>query len=421
MERSTFPLAAVVVLAWLVVLAPTAVAGGPVVAGSTGSAVTESADRGLATLDGPPVPTNNTSSRLVLADHRIERSAFETVTIGTANTLQAGAYGARTEHRRIAIELEFEAADGVGEKRSVVDRALIDLNSRARALKDRERATLHQYSEGNISTETMVRRLADINARAREFADTLGLVRDLTNRIGTDDFDSRTRGIEGVLNPLRGPVRERVSRSLSGEATSVRVNIVASDEGLVLSTLSGGQYMREATDWNNRNGSAPPELEAGDFGGIVDRVEELYPWVTKQQPNIRVKWLGEDTGFFRANHPQGTLTVTLDVNTADVYREVQWLNVEQMASTMTTVHTRNGLRVVLQRTYPGGPLRIFVEDASTDAVVNARVIVDGQSIGLIGADGVVMTLEPRVPYTVNVTDSDSSVVIDVDRPLNGSG
>lgn len=432
MDRSTSPGGPTVALALLLVLAPLVGAVGAVDGTSprvgddgtvtaTGEATTADGAVAGGPLAAPLVPTDNTTARLELVRYRVTQSEFETVRIGTASALQVGSDRVRHEHRRIAIEQQFEAAEDVDSQRSVVDRSLIDVRNQAQALERRERAAIRAYSDGNITAATLVRRLARIDAEARSLTETLELVSRLTNRIPTDDFESPIREVRGSLEPLRGPVRHRVARALSGEATATRVHVVASDEGVVLATLAGGQYVREASNWGNRNVTADPVLDYGDYSDIGARVEELYPWVTSKRSNPEFDQMGVSIWRFRATHPQGVLVTYVDTSTTDVYREVQRLDLDDMPSTMSVVRTRRGLRVALDRTYPGGPLRILVEDASTDAVVNANVTVGEYRLGRIGADGVVMTIEPEPPYTVNVTGRGSTVSIRMERPFNETG
>jgi hypothetical protein len=411
MKRSTLLRAGAIGLAWLMVLAPTAGLAGPTVDASATDAPTR------AMTVAPPSPTNNTSARLQIPTYRIGKSRFETVTVGAASTLQAGAFGARSEHRRIAIEQAFESADSFGERHSAIDRALAKLSARAKAIENYELTVIRGYSNGTISTESIVRQLALIDARARGLSIILTLIRNLTDRIETPEFDARLRGVEGTLMALQGPVRNQVALALEGNQRPVRVNVVASEQALIFSTLIDGNYLREATDWGNRDADGPSQL---DFGEVTTRVKELYPWATRQNGATSIDWQGAGAWRFQTTHPQGRLTASIDASTADVYREVQRTRTTDMPTAMTIVRTRGGFRIGLQRTYPGGPLRIIVEDASMDAVVNAKVAVDGHELGRIGGDSGVMTLEPRLPYTVNVTDDGSSVVLVVERPLNAS-
>lgn len=390
---------------------PTATAAAPSLDGPSPAAGAAAPASGVASA---PAPTDNTTARLTIPQYRIEQGQFRTVRIGVASSLQRDADGARMAHRRTAIERDFEAAEGVSEKRNAIDRGLIDLSNRADALRARERATTREYSNGNISAETAVRQFARIDASARDLRATLDLVRALTTRVGTSDFDGRIRDVEGDLVALQGPVRRQVALALAGDRSAVRVHVVGSDDALVLATLADGQYIREATNWRNRNASAQPVL---DFGEVTSRVEQLYPWATSQRGATSVDWQGAGAWRFQARHSQGQLTASVDASTTDVYREVQSLSVDEMPTVMALVRAEDGVRVELQRTYLGGPLRILVEDAATDAVLNARVSVDGHELGHIGADGLVVTMEPRPPYTLNVTANGTTVSFTVERPF----
>lgn len=398
------------VLVCLVLVASTVVVSAP--AGSTGPAATAPA-----VVTTPPSPTDNTTARLVLPRYRVTESNFETVHIGMASTLQSASDDARLQYRTRAVEREFEAADSLDSKRNVLDRALIDLESRAQGLEAREQAAIRNYSDGNISAYVLVSRLARIHAQSERVTATLDVLRRLSDRVGVDVFDSRMRDVQGRLVTLQGPVRERAARVRAGEASPVRVYAVASEEGLVLSMLVGGRYVREGTYWRNRNASGSPELDFGDIGA---RVEELYPWVADQQGSTGIIWRGRGVWRFRSTHPQGVLTAYVDSATQDVFRETQTLTVADVPTTMTVVHSGDGLRVTLRRTYVGGPLDIFVENADTDTAINAQVSVEGHEFGHSGADGLVRTIEPRAPYTVNVTRDNVSIEISVERPFDES-
>jgi hypothetical protein len=364
----------------------------------------------LATM--PPAPTNNSTARLVIPEIRVTQSEFETVRIGLGSALQSGSDGARYAHERLRIRREFEAASMVDEKRSVIDNALIELEERSHPLQARERRTIRQYSDGNITARELVQRLARLDAEAREIRKTLDLLRTLTDRINVDDFDSRIRIVSGRTEPLEGPVRHRAARVMAGDAGATRVHVTASHTGVVLSTMVGDQYLREGTEWRNRNASGSSDFDYGRF-------EELYPWITKDEPGD-IFWRGENLYKFRANHAQGSLRAYVDASTSDVFQETQRLSVEEMPTTMTVVSASDDIRITLQRTYVGGPLGILVENPNTDAVLNARVVIDGYDLGNTGADGHVRTLEPRPRYTVNVTAGGTSYSVTIDRSFEAS-
>lgn len=412
MERPT-PLAILALLVATMLVVP--VAAGPPGPTEVGPATdARAASVSSAAAATVPSPTNNTTARVVVPSFAIRQAEFETVHIGVGGTLQQGAEDARLAHQRIVVQQAFENASTTEQRRRVVDRALIDLSERAAALEARERASLRAYSDGEISATVLVQRLARIDAQAREIDGMARLVRRFTDRIGTQDFDTRIQDIGGVVTTLQGPVRHRAALALAGERPPVRVNVVAAPETMVLSTLVGGGYIREATDWTNRNESAPLTF---DLGGVTNRAEDLYPWATEQQNRIGFAWQGAGSWRIFVTHPQGELTASFDASTGDVYRETQRLSIAEMPTTATVAHSESGVRITLERTYIGGPLQVFVENTFESKAIDARVSVDGHDLGNVGADGLAVVIEPRPPYTVNVTADGDTVSFTVERPF----
>lgn len=360
--------------------------------------------------------TNNTTARLVLPRSEVSAERFATVRIGMGSALQSRSDGVRHAHRRLVIEREFEAASSLEEKRNVIDRALIELEERAGALETRELAAFRDFSDGTISAEGLLVELARIDAAAREIDTTLDLLNDLGDRTGITRFDSRIRGIDALVGSLQGPVRNRASQTVAGEAPPKRVFVTGSETGVVLSMLSGGTYYRAATSLSNRR---PDEENSVD--SPRGRAEELYPWAFANGGYTSVDGaLTANTYRITVVHSQGELVAYMDAGSADVYREVQTFRLSAMATPERVSRSNEELQVTLRRTFAGGPLFVSVEDAGTGATVNARVSVDGYSLGHTGADGSVRTIEPRAPYTVNVSTEDAEFSITIELPVDES-
>lgn len=409
MERPR-PVVVLACLALVVAAVPPAAVG----------AVGESADHragaasSAGTATAPMTATENTTSRLVLVDYRVTHRQFETAHVEMGGPLAAAVGGVADEHARRTIEHEFAAAETRPAKRSVIDGALRTLEDRVDRLEARERAAIRSYSDGNISGTELLRRLARVDASAREVERTVLTIRRLARNAGIDRFDSRVRDVAGHAEQLRGPVRHQAGRAMAGETVPARVRVTASDEGVVLATLAEGQYLREASRWRSRNASALPELDQGEF---FRRVEELYPWVTSRRAGeTGFHWRGNGVWRFRATHSQGELSAYVDAATAGVFREIQRLDVAELP-TSSVDHSERGLQVVLERIYVGGPVRVVVQNAANGAAVNAVVTVEGTELGTTGADGVVWTIEPTMPYTVNVTHDETTVSVTIDRPF----
>lgn len=400
--RRTSP---VVVVACLVLVVSVVVV--PTMAGSL-----RSSPESPAVVSTQPTPTNNTTARLTLPEYRVTQSAFETVRIGMGSTLQGGSDSVRFEHHRITVEQRFESVGSVREKRHVVDVALTDLKDRSKALAARERAAIGNYSDGSITGETLVRELARIDASAREIETSLDVLRGLAASEGITVFDGRIKGVRYRAESLQGPVRHRVARAMAGDVPEIRVFVTTSDTGVVLSALAGDSYVREATDHRFRRLDDQNTLVSA-----IDRAGELYPWAWDEDNNYYRDVEGALTAnIYRISvtHPQGELVAYMDTGSEEVFHEVQTLTVEDMPTTSTVNRSENGLRVTLHRTYEGGPLDVFVEDATTGAAINGEITVGGHVLGRTGTDGHLRTIEPRDRYTVNVSNGETTLSFTVD-------
>lgn len=407
MDRSIAPpVAACVVVVAALAAAPLAVEAPAARAPAPGDAT-------AAVAAGPPSPTDNTTARLAIPPHRIERTEFETVTLGMGSTLGAGVADVRSRHEQLTIRAEFGAADTLQDKRSVIDRTLIRLETRSRELQARERAAIRNYSDGTISGAELVRRLASIDAEARRIQSTVELLDALRKQAKAPWLYGRITNVRVRVETLQGPVRRRAARALAGEASTTRIYVEVANRSLVLSTLVDGRYVREATDWWNRQAQAESALR---FEDVDARGEELYPWAFSESSATSIEAPAPDTYRVTVFHPQGQLLAYLDARSADVFREVQTLSIAAMPTVSTLTYSGEGLRVTLRRTYAGGPVRILVEEAATDASVNAAVTVDGRALGRTGIDGTVMTIEPRPPYRLNVANGGASLNVTVRSP-----
>lgn len=395
---------------------PAVVSTGSHIDGTLGSEPVATANIGLA---GPPVQrasTNNTTTRLVFPRDEVEQEQFATVRIGLGSTLQSEREKIRYARHRITIEREFEAAESLEDERSVIDQGIIELREQVRALEARERTAIHDYSNGTISAETLLERLARIDAAARQIETTLALLDRLSDNSGISRFDSPIKGIGALVGPLQGPVRNRVSRTVAGETSPKRVFVTGSETGVVLSMLAGGTYYREATELSNRRPN-----EENNVHSPWDRAEELYPWAHANAGLTDLEGaLTVNSYFINIAHSQGSLFAYMDTGSADIYREVQTFRLRDIATT-DPIDRRNGdLNLVLRRTYVGGPLFVYLEDAGTGAAVDARVTVDGHEVGHTGADGLVRTIEPRAPYTVNVSIDEVQYEFEIDSAVQTS-
>jgi hypothetical protein len=191
------------------------------------------------------------------------------------------------------------------------------------------------------------------------------------------------------------------------------------------------QYVREAYLPDERAAGAPDQFfRNGQYQleDAQDRARELYPWAFDNQLAFSV---GSRTGApflylagvysVTVDHRQGTprngdLITYVDGGTTEVFREVQYLSVDDVPTAIPRTNTSDGLVLQVNRTYAGGPLEVSVRDSETNASVSATVYVDGKRVGHTGADGRLWTVTPRDPFVVEATTGDRSVEVPITFP-----
>ena len=372
-----------------------------------GSATVSSTGDGSATVGAgyltalEPQPTENTSARLGLDPERIDRADGETVTVDVGSSLQSdlGATDDRYEYHLVQAEYRAVAEQ---EQPAIVDAELDHLESRVEELRTREEAAFERYSEGELSTTEFVTELAAAHGEAQRIEMRLEGVDQLDDERA---FSDRTVAIEVELRRFHGPVREQIGDALAGKEQPVTVYVEAADDGVVLSTIDDGQYVREAhAHWNI---DEEPDRRMS-YSEAASQFESLYPWAWSAG-HVSTTGIGGDL-LYRgySDHQHGELTAYLDPGTQKIFVEHQFLNPEAMPIQETVVADGDGPNVTVERTYAGGPALV---DAGTD---DAEIWIDGEHVGTTGDDGTVWIVEPRPVYDLSITANGESTTATVE-------
>lgn len=416
-------------LALLLALSP--VAALPSVAPSaTGHGPT--ATDGEATAAPPVVPSDNTTAYLALREADLERTAFQVVRLDAAGATAIDR--ARLDGRYTYLAL-VEAFDGGSEahRRAVLQRSFERVQRRADALDRREREALSAYNAGDLSTRAYLRELAAIEAGAEALSPSINLLYRHSESLRSPPVtEAELASLKVQLLGLDGPVRNRITQSMRGDARPTRVYVETTPHGVVLTTVVGEafnrQFVREVYLPSARDTVAPDQFFSDgqhDLDAAERRARELYPWAFANQGGIST---GVRTGqpyLYRAgaysvavDHPHGTarqgdLVAYLDGGTANVFREIQYKDLSEIPTDAATPNVSrrvsDGLLVQVNRTHEGGPLEVRVRDAESGDPVSATVSVDGDSLGSTGVDGRVWTVTPRRAFNVTATVGDRSV------------
>ena len=348
-----------------------------------------------------PQPTENTTARLGLDPERIDRADGETVTVDVGSSLQSnlGATDDRYEYHH--LQARYHAASG-HEQPAILDAEIDQIESRVEELRTREEAVFERYSEGELSTTEFVTELAAIHGEAHRIEMRLEGVKTLDDQRA---FSDRTVAVEVELRRFQGPVRERIADALAGTEPPLTVYVEAADNGVVLSTIDDGQYVREAhAHWNIEDDPA----RRISYGEAANRFETLYSWAWSAG-HVSTTGIGGDL-LYRgySDHEHGELTAYLDPGSQEIYVEHQFLTPESMPIKQTVVASGDGPNATIERTYAGGPALVDVGTA------DAEVRIDGEHVGTTGDDGTLWIVEPRPVYELSVTTTGESTTVTVE-------
>lgn len=384
--------------------------------------------------DGPAsTPTDETGSALqnhtpneteplrviAIPDGAVQRTTFAraSLDLGPAAGFEANVTAHRIE--TMAVEERIEAAETDGERSRRLLTALSTVETRVITLDEREQAAIDAYSRGAIDAERFVWRLAAISAEADALEHRLTVLQALDDETSGFSLDrSRVEALRFELRTFGGPVRDRAAAALLGQVEPTRIYVETGPRGVVLTTIVDGTYVREAYRGAVRN---------REDGGItaaraLNVTAGSYPaiWAARLPGGVQATGSG-DTFVATVPHTRGRLTAFVDAGSERVFKEYQRIDLATYEGRPAATNVRSGLELVVNRTYPGGPLRIAVLDAETGRPVNATVTISQGPekevvVGTTGTDGVVWTISPRGQFTVFAIHGQTSAVFVEVRP-----
>lgn len=278
-----------------------------------------------------------------------------------------------------------------------------------------------RFANGSTSAASFVRGRTTIVDETRGLGTVAASIRDV---LAADNgysmpsgVDDRLTAVEHELEVVRGPVSEQAASAASNPTDSRTVYVESSSTGYTLAYTEGHTYVRETYLGSERRRGAEDQFKQTDEGFLnaaTDRGDDLYPG---QVTGIR-QYPPTNIYRFTGNPATGSFTAYVDGGTTNVFRESQEVRLSTIDASETIVETNETLRVTLNRTYETGPMEVSVARNTTDVAVTANVTVDDQRVGQTGVDGSTWIVEPRRPYTLNVTaESGGNVTVPVTETL----
>jgi hypothetical protein len=368
---------------------------------------------------GPPVETPNSSARMMIRDPvRTDRAVVNESLTGALSGRVEGLQG---KHKSQALEVRFNGLSSKNARTNLLIRELIPIGERTEKLVREQHRAIRAYANGNLSEEAFLRKLAAIHRAASALDSRLEKVESLALRIDVFYLDNKMQHITPLVTSLLGPVRERVVDALEAGAGVPEVSVEATESAVVLSLVEDGRYVRESFFHDNlqfdgsMNSRYNGTLQLDQGTKAFSQAAKYYPWVWGQLRDIdQTPW--GNAYRYTPTHRHGQLTTYLDGYSGWVFREVQNLRLSALPTTTIRNVSDAGLRIVLERTYPGGPMRVEVYDAASGNPVDAAVSIGPESVGATGGDGTLWLVEPRTDYALAVSQGAENVSVTVSPP-----
>lgn len=366
---------------------------------------------------GPGAVTPGLHDVAILTLNGSSEAGFATasVDVSTAMAIQRADADSRLERYALAERLENTRSPEA--KQAELTAATTDVETRITTLRSDARALRATYAAGTIDAQTFLQRLARLNARAATLETTLDRLQAQADDLPRFSMNGRIQLLESKLVGYRGPVSERARAATVGASPPTRVSVIASSDGVVLSTLDGNGYVREAYREDQRT---PDTVSSFTLAEAANRAFELYPlaYNESQQPGFGTNIDGSVGGnIYRVTltMPTGSIRAYLDDGTRNVFFEIQERRVDLLDSRPSVTGAANGTRLTVNRTYPGGPLELSLADAETGGPLQATVVVAGHAVET-DVDGTAWTLAPGGRFEVTAIGPDGNVTVSV-NPL----
>lgn len=277
-----------------------------------------------------------------------------------------------TEYSLSAVQERLDAAPNASARRDVLQNYTEAAAADVQALQEDERQARQAYVQGEITREEYAQKLAIIHAKASHLSRFLG------GRAGPEpslysyasrysSVQSRVAFLNEELQYLMGPVRSEMANAIQGDREPIRVFVAASEQGFELTRIQEtGVYVRSAyrADNTDTDSSGARSIEA-----ILRIAPTLYPWAIGENlsgPGSLAATPIPAHGTIRTTitHPHGRIYALVDHTTEQVYYEVQHKRLDTLPVEYRFNRTENGTRVLVSRSYPGGPIQVRVLDVS---------------------------------------------------------
>jgi len=346
------------------------------------------------------VSVNDSVSYVVPDTANVTRQGYGEASLDVGATIAADAERLQARHD----ELVYGSLDLAQTEQA--QRAVGVLEERVERIERRHEQLLGNYSDGDISTGTLLTELTRLEVAATQHREALDRLREAEL---PSDVRNRLSAISVEPTLLRQPVTERVVAAKTGRMDPVGVYVASAPGSLVAATVVGDRYVRQVTLRDERVPSGEDQFATGSTPraqAAADRGSSLY-----STPADTVRgFAGTSVYQFSANHSLGELSAYLDGTTTNPYHAHQFKQPVFNIPAETSSSTSESFRLNVQHTNATGPMAISLLGSDTGQFTPVTVFVDGDRAGTIEGNRQLWTIQPIGEFTVTAETADGETV-----------
>lgn len=371
-----------------------------------------SAQDSVATSDIRVYAPENTSAILTLGEDADETRAFvrPSLDLGTTLAIQKDAMNRRLSSD--SFETQLSGFESESAKRDLIFKYATQTQSRTEALEQREQNARQGFRDGSLSALEYVRTLARINEEAERLRIELDLIEMYTKQIQFP-LNEYLGILDKRLLSLQGPIRDDTVEVMNGKTSPNRIYVETAENGVVQATIRDGVYVRSIYRSDLRNLKTGGNLNSTKQ---EDFLSNSYPWAmgaNNKGWGLNEIWDSSHYSYF-VDHKHGEISGVLDMGTEQMFIETQRKYLTRSAVSRhqaeattpkgpSVTANESGLLLTVNRSYPGGPMYVALQDNETGEFVEGTVAIDGETVGQTSADGGLWTLSPAGSFHVSAS------------------
>lgn len=363
-------------------------------------------DRSLAQTDGDTIrlTTAGNTTNVTTLGSPSERAAITSPALSLGTSLAMDRDEVETRLSVKVLDKRLQTANTIEKRKQILNRYRYQIENQIISLKARERQATQAFLNETISENEYLRTLGRIDAKAGKLRTLVETLQSRADSIPRVTMDTESYSLNGKLLTLEGPVRNRISAAVQGQNPSTRTYVAANENGVIVSSIHDGQYVREIVRRDRRN---PALSDKSTIGSARDSIIAKYPWAFDNRRSTGTNQQYGTNNIYRMwiRHTHGEVVAYYDGGTESVFREIQHKRLTgdtPLPTGPSVTNTSENLTVTVNRTYAGGPLRVELTN-ETGAPVSGEVRVDGELVGRTNADGLLWTLSPADQFEVSAS------------------